>query len=554
MARLKMIAAKVQRSAATLAAGLRKLGWDVAQKYFFDTITIDVDDRQADILQRAIENGINLRRITGEDGRRIGMSCDETTTPMIVEAVWRSFGAFDETLSSAEMSLETFRRGRICCPRPRRESSFLTHPVFHRYRSETEMLRYMRRLADRDLALDRSMIPLGSCTMKLNATTEMIPLTWPEFSSIHPFAPADQVAGYAEMISDLAAKLCAITGFDAISMQPNSGAQGEYAGLLAIRAYHRSRRHRHRNVCLIPSSAHGTNPASAHMAGMNVVVVNCDGRERRPFGFAGQGREPCRRPRRDHDHLSLHARRVRGGDPVDLRHRAWLRRPGLSRRGQSQRPGRCGATGDYGADVSHLNLHKTFCIPHGGGGPGMGPIGVKAHLAPFLPGHPERPGKLSQVGPVSAAPFGSASILTISWVYITLMGGEGLAAATKTAILNANYIAARLEEHYPLLFKGRNGRVAHECILDTRPLKEIAGISVDDIAKRLIDYGFHAPTMSFPVPGTLMIEPTESESKAELDRFCEAMIAIRGEIRAIEEGRMPRDNNPLKNARIPCST
>jgi glycine dehydrogenase len=549
---LKMIAAKVQHSAATFAAGLRTLGWDVAQKYFFDTITIDVGDRQADILARATKNGINLRRIVGEDGkRRIGISCDETTTPGIVEAVWRSFGRFDETFSSAEMSFgDVSARAEDALPvSVRRESNFLTHPVFHRYRSETEMLRYMRRLADRDLALDRSMIPLGSCTMKLNATTEMIPLTWPEFSNIHPFAPAGQVAGYAEMISDLAAKLCAITGFDAISMQPNSGAQGEYAGLLAIRAYHQSRGHPHRNVCLIPSSAHGTNPASAHMAGMNVVVVNCD-RE------GNVDLSDLRRKAESHaDDLaaimitypSTHGVFEAGIQSIcDIVHacggQVYLDGANLNAQVGVTRPG------DYGADVSHLNLHKTFCIPHGGGGPGMGPIGVKAHLAPFLPGHPERPGEPSQVGPVSAAPFGSASILTISWVYIMLMGGEGLAAATKAAILNANYIAARLEEHYPLLFKGRNGRVAHECILDTRPLKEAAGISVDDIAKRLIDYGFHAPTMSFPVPGTLMIEPTESESKAELDRFCEAMIAIRGEIRAIEEGRMPRDNNALKNA------
>ena len=550
---LKLIAEKVQRSAATLSAGLRALGWNVAPGHFFDTVTVDVGDRQEHILRRATESGINLRRIVGEDGARlIGISCDETTTPTVVHAVWRSFGAFDENpRSSAEISFATvsMQAAETLPASLRRESGFLTHPVFHRYHSETEMLRYMRRLADRDLALDRCMIPLGSCTMKLNATTEMIPLTWPEFSNIHPFSPIDQVSGYTEMISDLAAKLCAITGFDAISMQPNSGAQGEYAGLLAIRAYHRHRGHGHRNVCMIPSSAHGTNPASAHMAGMNVVVVDCD----------AEGNVDCSDVRlkaeahaNDLAAIMITYPSTHGvfeeqiNSICDIVHafggQVYLDGANLNAQVGLARPG------DYGPDVGHLNLHKTFCIPHGGGGPGMGPIGVKAHLARFLPGHPERPGEPSEVGPVSAAPFGSASILTISWVYVTLMGGEGLTAATKAAILNANYIAARLAEHYPLLFKGRNGRVAHECILDTRPLKEAAGILVDDIAKRLIDYGFHAPTMSFPVPGTLMIEPTESESKAELDRFCDAMIAIRSEIRAIQEGRMARGNNTLKHA------
>jgi len=550
---LKLIAEKVQRSAATLSAGLRALGWNVAPGHFFDTVPVDVGDRQEHILRRATESGINLRRIVGEDGARlIGISCDETTTPTVVHAVWRSFGAFDETpRSSAEISFATvsMQAAETLPASLRRESGFLTHPVFHRYHSETEMLRYMRRLADRDLALDRCMIPLGSCTMKLNATTEMIPLTWPEFSNIHPFSPIDQVSGYTEMISDLAAKLCAITGFDAISMQPNSGAQGEYAGLLAIRAYHRHRGHGHRNVCMIPSSAHGTNPASAHMAGMNVVVVDCD----------AEGNVDCSDVRlkaeahaNDLAAIMITYPSTHGvfeeqiNSICDIVHafggQVYLDGANLNAQVGLARPG------DYGPDVGHMNLHKTFCIPHGGGGPGMGPIGVKAHLARFLPGHPERPGEPSEVGPVSAAPFGSASILTISWVYVTLMGGEGLTAATKAAILNANYIAARLAEHYPLLFKGRNGRVAHECILDTRPLKEAAGILVDDIAKRLIDYGFHAPTMSFPVPGTLMIEPTESESKAELDRFCDAMIAIRSEIRAIQEGRMARGNNTLKHA------
>ena len=550
---LKLIAEKVQRSAATLSAGLRALGWNVAPGHFFDTVTVDVGDRQEHILRRATESGINLRRIVGEDGARlIGISCDETTTPTVVHAVWRSFGAFDENpRSSAEISFATvsMQAAETLPASLRRESGFLTHPVFHRYHSETEMLRYMRRLADRDLALDRCMIPLGSCTMKLNATTEMIPLTWPEFSNIHPFSPIDQVSGYTEMISDLAAKLCAITGFDAISMQPNSGAQGEYAGLLAIRAYHRHRGHGHRNVCMIPSSAHGTNPASAHMAGMNVVVVDCD----------AEGNVDCSDVRlkaeahaNDLAAIMITYPSTHGvfeeqiNSICDIVHafggQVYLDGANLNAQVGLARPG------DYGPDVGHLNLHKTFCIPHGGGGPGMGPIVVKARLARFLPGHPERPGEPSEVGPVSAAPFGSASILTISWVYVTLMGGEGLTAATKAAILNANYIAARLAEHYPLLFKGRNGRVAHECILDTRPLKDAAGILVDDIAKRLIDYGFHAPTMSFPVPGTLMIEPTESESKAELDRFCDAMIAIRSEIRAIQEGRMARGNNTLKHA------
>jgi glycine dehydrogenase len=557
---LKTIARNVHKSTAALAAGLRALGWSIAPKSFFDTITVDVGDRQPEILRRAVENGINLRRIAGEDGaRRIGISCDETTTPAIIEAVWRSFGTFAGKPAAAEISFTGIARETIDAlpASQRRESGFLTHPVFHRYRSETEMLRYMRRLADRDLALDRSMIPLGSCTMKLNATTEMIPLSWPEFSDIHPFAPADQVEGYAEMIADLSAKLCAITGFDAVSLQPNSGAQGEYAGLLAVRAYHRSRGQAHRNVCLIPSSAHGTNPASAHMAGMNVVVVSCDAE-------GNVDLTDLRAKAEKHaDHLAVLMITYPSTHGVfepeirsicDIVHacggQVYLDGANLNAQVGLARPA------DYGADVSHLNLHKTFCIPHGGGGPGMGPIGVKAHLAAFLPGHPERSGEPSQVGSqvglqvgaVSAAPFGSASILSISWIYIMLMAGEGLTAASKAAILNANYIAARLAEYYPLLFKGRNGRIAHECILDTRPFKAAAGISVDDIAKRLIDYGFHAPTMSFPVPGTLMVEPTESESKAELDRFCEAMISIRGEIRAIQEGRMARDNNALRNA------
>jgi glycine dehydrogenase len=542
---LMQIARRVHARTAALADGLKVLGWTVEQSAFFDTLTIDAGDRQTEIINRAAANGINLRRLAGST--RIGISCDETTTPQHVEAVWRAFGAKQAGSGEPHYAAVAARAGSAIPTALARRGAFMTHPVFHRHRSETEMLRYMRRLADRDLALDRAMIPLGSCTMKLNATSEMLPVTWPEFSALHPFAPAGQAKGYAALLDDLSRKLCAITGYDAISLQPNSGAQGEYAGLMAIRAYHRSRGEAGRNICLVPSSAHGTNPASAHMAGMEVVVVGCDKdgnvdladlrakAERHAAHlaaimvtypsthgvFEAEIREICE---------IVHAH---GGqvylDGANLNAMVGLARPG-----------------EFGADVSHMNLHKTFCIPHGGGGPGMGPIGVKAHLAPFLPGDPLT--NDSPVGPVAAAPFGSASILPISWMYIAMMGSDGLTAATAAAILNANYIAKRLEGHYALLYKGPHGRVAHECIVDTRPFKETAGVSVDDIAKRLIDYGFHAPTMSFPVAGTLMIEPTESESKAELDHFCDAMIAIRDEIRAIEDGRMDAKDNPLRNA------
>jgi glycine dehydrogenase len=534
------IARNVHRRTVVLAAGLRKLGFAPASDAFFDTITVDVGGKRDEIIARARAEKINFR--IGE--RTLGIALDETTTAANIEAVWRAFGgklAYADIEATARESLpaELRRTGR-----------FLTHPVFHAHRSETEMLRYMRKLSDRDLALDRAMIPLGSCTMKLNATTEMIPLTWPQFATLHPFAPREQAAGYHALFKRLEKWLCDITGYDAISLQPNSGAQGEYAGLLAIRAYHAARGESQRKVCLIPSSAHGTNPASAAMVGMEVVVVACDANGNVDVAdlrkkaaahtknlaaimitypsthgvFEEQIREICDIVHANGGQVYL--------DGANLNAQVGLSRPG-----------------DYGADVSHLNLHKTFCIPHGGGGPGMGPIGVKKHLAPFLPGHPVTDGTTPHpVGPVSAAPSGSASILTISYIYILMMGGEGLQRATEIAILNANYIATRLDAHFPVLYRNHNGRVAHECIVDPRPLKATCGVTVDDIAKRLIDYGFHAPTMSFPVPGTLMIEPTESESKAELDRFCDAMIAIRKEIAEVEAGRFEIAASPLRHA------
>jgi glycine dehydrogenase len=545
---LKAIAGRVHETASHLKAGLMSLGWGVRTSAYFDTITVEVGEQREAILERGVESGINLRDIPSCHGRScIGISCDETTTTEVVQRVLCAFG--DSPAKAAKQADGVDRRKLEIPAELRRDSSFLTHQVFHQYRSETELLRYMRRLADCDLALDRSMIPLGSCTMKLNATAEMIPLTWPEFANLHPFAPASQAKGYAAVIAELDMMLRLITGYDAISFQPNSGAQGEYAGLLAIRAYHHSRGQAHRTVCLIPASAHGTNPASAHMAGMEVVVVGCDS--------SGNVDLSDLRAKADaHGHRlaaimitypSTHGvfeQEVRAICDIVHGHggQVYLDGANLNAQVGLARPG------DYGADVSHVNLHKTFCIPHGGGGPGMGPIGVKLHLAPFLPGHPQHFDGPASVGPVSAAPYGSASILLISWIYCLLMGGKGLTAATKVAVLNANYVAARLQAHYPLLYKGRFGRVAHECIIDVRPLKNTAGVGVDDVAKRLIDYGFHAPTMSFPVAGTLMIEPTESESRREIDRFCDAMIAIREEIRAIEEGRISREDNPLKHA------
>ncbi len=528
------IARHVLRRTQVLAAGLRALGAAVENDRFFDTVTVATGDRTDAILRAARESGINLRRI---DDRRIGITLDETTTPQTIRAVWQAFGGQpDESGLSVADSIP----GALARTQP-----FMTHAVFRTHHSETEMLRYLRRLSDRDLALDRTMIPLGSCTMKLNATVEMVPITWPGFCDIHPFAPAEQAQGYAELFADLEARLCAISGYDAVSLQPNSGAQGEYAGLLAIRLYHRSRGDDRRDVCLIPASAHGTNPASAHMAGMRVVVVGCD-RDGNVDIADLESKIAAHRDRlaaimitypSTHGVFEENVRAL-----CDMVHEAggqvYLDGANLNAQVGLSRPGA------FGADVSHFNLHKTFCIPHGGGGPGMGPIGVRAHLAPFLPGRPDQEGAHA----VSAAPFGSASILPISWAYMLLMGSDGLRRATQVAILNSNYIVKRLEGAYPVLYRGTNGRVAHECIIDLRPFKDRHGVTVDDIAKRLIDHGFHAPTVSFPVAGTVMIEPTESESRVELDRFCDAMLSVRREIAQIEAGEIALADSPLRHA------
>ncbi|WP_112311097.1 aminomethyl-transferring glycine dehydrogenase [Pseudogemmobacter bohemicus] len=532
---LRAIAERVHFLTQRLARALKAAGAKVAPKAFFDTITVEVGVGQAGILAAARNEGLNFRKI-GND--RIGISLDETTSEEVLSRVLRAFGI---------EGVPPHRAGLGFPEEMLRTSDYLTHPVFHMNRAESEMMRYMRRLSDRDLALDRAMIPLGSCTMKLNAAAEMMPITWPEFGSLHPFVPKDQAAGYQEAIADLTAKLCEITGYEAFSMQPNSGAQGEYAGLLTILAYHKARGEHDRRICLIPVSAHGTNPASAQMAGMEVVVVKAspngdvdldDFRDKAAKAgdrlaacmitypsthgvFEETVREVCKIT---HDH---------GGqvyiDGANMNAMVGLVKPG-----------------EIGGDVSHLNLHKTFAIPHGGGGPGMGPIGVRAHLAPHLPGDPAGVSE-TDAGPVSAAPYGSASILLISWAYCLMMGGEGLTQATRVAILNANYIAARLKGAYEVLYMGNRGRVAHECILDTRPFAD-HGVTVDDIAKRLIDNGFHAPTMSWPVSGTLMVEPTESETKAEIDRFITALLAIRQEIRAVEAGEISAEDSPLRFA------
>jgi glycine dehydrogenase len=545
---LKRIAQRVHRLTAILAAGLRSAGLKVNER-FFDTIAVrGVDAAKVHAAARAQK--INLRVLDNELGAdAVGISLDETATRADVEALWRVFG-----VTASVDALDASVADAIP-PSLARSSAYLTHPVFNQYHAEHEMLRYMRLLADRDLALDRTMIPLGSCTMKLNATAEMIPVTWPEFANIHPFAPAEQAAGYAQLIEELEAMLAECTGYDAVSLQPNSGAQGEYAGLLAIRAWHRARGEGHRNVCLIPESAHGTNPASAQMCGMEVVVVKCDAN-----GNVDVADLKAKADAHANDlaalmvtYPSTHGvfeEAIRDICEIVHAHGGQVYTDGanLNALVGVAKPGK------YGSDVSHLNLHKTFCIPHGGGGPGVGPVAVKSHLAPYLPSRQlplpasgERAGQRG-VGLISAAPFGSASILPISWMYITMMGAAGLRRATQVALLNANYIAKRLAPYYPTLYTGRNGLVAHECILDLRPIKDACGITAEDVAKRLMDYGFHAPTLSFPVPGTLMVEPTESEAKHELDRFIDAMIAIREEIRAVEEGRIDRDDNPLKNA------
>ena len=536
---LRAIADRVNGETSTLAAALRRAGIDVVNEHFFDTLTVRVPGAAADVHQRAAEAGINLRHI---DDDTVGVSLDETTTHDVVERVLGAFGVGEESTRSADSGIPELLR---------RSSGYLTHPVFHAYRSETEMLRYLRRLADKDIALDRAMIPLGSCTMKLNATTEMAAVTWPEFAKIHPFAPADQSRGYRALIDGLAEMLVEVTGYAAVSLQPNAGSQGELAGLMAIRGWHRSRGEGERRVCLIPSSAHGTNAASAVMAGMNVVVVECDDAgnvdvddlEQKVVEHADDLAALMVTYPSTH---GVFERRI--GEICDLVHQyggqVYLDGANLNALVGVARPGR------FGADVSHLNLHKTFCIPHGGGGPGVGPVGVGEHLAPFLPNHPLDPdaGPETGCGPISAAPFGSASILPISWAYCRLMGGDGLTKATETAILSANYVAARLRDAYPVLYTGAGGLVAHECILDVRDITKTTDVTVDDIAKRLIDYGFHAPTMSFPVAGTLMVEPTESEGLAELDRFCDAMLAIRDEIAAVERGDIAHADSALAHA------
>ncbi|WP_327743548.1 aminomethyl-transferring glycine dehydrogenase [Streptomyces europaeiscabiei] len=539
---LRTIAGRTHRYATVLAAGLAAGGIEVVHGAYFDTLTVRVPGRAGEVVAAAREHGVNLHLV---DADLVSISCDETTTRAQLGAVWTAFGVEGDVEALDAAAADTLPEGLL------RSDDYLTHPVFHEYRSETAMLRYLRRLADRDYALDRGMIPLGSCTMKLNATTEMEPVTWPEFGQLHPFAPAGQAQGYLTLIRELEEGLAEATGYDKVSLQPNAGSQGELAGLLAVRGYHRANGDEQRTVCLIPSSAHGTNAASAVMAGMKVVVVKT----------AEDGEidvEDLRAKIEQYsDELSVLMITYPSTHGVFEEHVADICAQVHDAGGQVYVDGAnlnalvgLAKPGHFGGDVSHLNLHKTFCIPHGGGGPGVGPVAVREHLAPYLPNHPLQPaaGPETGVGPISAAPWGSAGILPISWAYVRLMGGEGLKRATQVAVLSANYVAKRLEPHYPVLYTGPGGLVAHECIIDLRPLAKSTGVSVDDIAKRLIDYGFHAPTMSFPVAGTLMIEPTESEDLGELDRFCEAMIAIRAEIEKVGSGEWPADDNPLRNA------
>jgi glycine dehydrogenase len=545
---LKRIAQRVNRLASLLVAGLKPLGFQPANPHWFDTVTFVLPKDQADrIYERVQDVGINLYR--GNGG--LSISINEKTTRDHITRLWSAFadGSSDADITLIDQSIDTDHSSLP--DSVRRQTGFLQHPVFNRYHSETEMLRYIKRLENKDLSLTHSMISLGSCTMKLNATAEMIPISWPEFADLHPFVPAEQAAGYHQLFNELEDMLIACTGYDAVSLQPNAGSQGEYAGLLAIKAWHESRNEAHRDICLIPSSAHGTNPASAAMAGMKIVIVKCD-------DSGNVDVEDLRKKAEKHasalsalmiTYPSTHGvfeQQIR--EICDITHQYG---------GQVYLDGAnlnalvgCAAPGKFGADVSHLNLHKTFCIPHGGGGPGIGPICTGAHLAPFLSGHSmvEIPGPHAANGAVAAAPWGSAGILPITWTYIAMMGRDGMKKATQVAILNANYIAHRLSGAFPVLYTGRNGRIAHECIIDLRPFKQSSGISEEDVAKRLIDYGFHAPTMSFPVPGTLMIEPTESESLYEMDRFCDAMLAIQKEISAVEDNSLDKDDNPLVNA------
>jgi glycine dehydrogenase len=532
---LRAIGERVHAMTSSLAASLRGGGFTVLNDTWFDTLCIEVDDAPA-VLQRAADNGYNCRIINASC---LGISLDETTTSTDLATLANIFGV--QPVAGVSGIPETLLR----------QVDYLSHPLFQDYRTETEMLRYLKRLENKDISLTRSMIPLGSCTMKLNAAAEMIPVSWPEFARMHPFAPAEQVKGYTAMLNELSQWLTECTGYDAMSLQPNSGAQGEYAGLMAIRRYHRARGEAHRNICLIPTSAHGTNPASAVMAGMKVVLVACDDN-------GNVDMQDLKKKTESHSEYlaaimvtypSTHG--VFETSIVELcrlihEHGGQVYVDGANLNALVGLAG----PGKFGADVSHLNLHKTFCIPHGGGGPGMGPIGVGAHLAPYLPSSVVMPqeGLDANNNVISATPFGSASILPISWMYIAMMGSDGVTEASRTAIVHANYIAQRLKGHFEVLYTGQRGTVAHECIVDIRPLKERSGITEEDVAKRLIDYGFHAPTMSFPVAGTLMIEPTESESLTEIDRFCDAMLGIREEIRSVEDGRFDPINNPLKNA------